>query len=42
MTNRTNFANPTGNEASTQFLILTGYNTSYTPRKAQLGVRFEF
>jgi hypothetical protein len=42
LTNRTNFANPTGNQASSQFLLLTGYSTSYTPRKAQLGVRFEF
>jgi hypothetical protein len=42
LTNRTNFANPTGNQASTQFLILTGYSTSYTPRKAQIGARFEF
>ena len=42
MTNRTNFANPTGNQASAQFLLLTAYSTSYTPRKAQLGVRLEF
>ena len=42
MTNRTNFANPTGNQASAQFLLLTAYSTSYAPRKAQLGVRFEF
>lgn len=42
LTNRTNFANPTGNQASAQFLLLTAYSTSYTPRKAQLGVRFEF
>ena len=42
LTNRTNFANPTGNQASPQFLLLTAYNTSYSPRKAQLGLRFEF
>jgi hypothetical protein len=42
LTNRANFLNPTGNQASTQFLLLTAYSTSYTPRKAQLGVRFEF
>jgi hypothetical protein len=42
LTNRTNFANPTGNQASAQFLLLTAYSTSYAPRKAQLGVRFEF
>jgi hypothetical protein len=42
LTNRTNFANPTGNQASTQFLLLTGYSTSYTPRKVQVGARLEF
>ena len=42
LTNRTNFANPTGNQASAQFLLLTAYNTSYTPRKAQIGARLEF
>ena len=42
LTNRTNFANPTGNQASTQFLLLTAYNTSYAPRKLQVGARIEF
>jgi len=42
LTNRTNFANPTGNQASAQFLLLTAYSTSYTPRKVQLGARFQF
>ena len=42
MTNHTNFANPTGNQASTSFLLLTAYSTSYAPRKVQLGARFEF
>lgn len=42
LTNRTNFANPNGNQASAQFLLLTVYSTSYAPLKAQLGVRFEF
>jgi hypothetical protein len=42
LTNRTNFNNPTGNQASAQFLLLTAYSTSYTPRKAQVGLRFEF
>jgi Carboxypeptidase regulatory-like domain len=42
LTNRTNFLNPTGNQASTQFLLLTAYSTSYTPRKVQVGARFEF
>jgi len=42
MTNRMNFANPTGNQASTQFLLLTAASTSYAPRKAQIGLRLEF
>ena len=42
LTNHVNFANPSGNQASNQFLLLTTYNTSYAPRKAQIGVRFEF
>ncbi|MGE3491431.1 MAG: carboxypeptidase regulatory-like domain-containing protein [Vicinamibacterales bacterium] len=42
LTNRTNFANPTGNQASAQFLLLTAYSTSYSPRKAQIGARLEF
>jgi hypothetical protein len=40
--NRANFPNPSGNQASTQFLLLTAYSTSYTPRKIQVGARFEF
>ena len=42
VTNHTNFANPTGNQASPQFLLLTAYSTSYAPRKVQIGARFEF
>jgi hypothetical protein len=42
LTDRTNFASPTGNQASPNFLVLTGYSTSYTPRKIQLGARFSF
>jgi hypothetical protein len=42
LSNRTNFGNPTGNQASRQFLLLTAYSTSYTPRKLQVGARFEF
>ena len=42
LTNHTNFANPTNNQASPQFLLLTAYSTSYAPRKLQLGVRFVF
>jgi hypothetical protein len=43
LTNRTNFANPSSDQASpSAFLVLTGYSTSYTPRKVQIGARFEF
>jgi hypothetical protein len=43
VTNHVNFANPSGNQATpTTFLVLNGYNTSYSPRKVQLGVRFQF
>jgi Carboxypeptidase regulatory-like domain len=48
VTNRTNFATgtqpgaPSGNQASPTFLVPTLYSTSYTPRKVQLGVRYEF
>jgi Carboxypeptidase regulatory-like domain/TonB dependent receptor-like, beta-barrel len=43
ITNHTNFANPGGNQAApTTFLVLTAYNTSYAPRKVQVGARFEF
>ena len=43
LTNHTNFANPGRDQASaSSFLILTGYSTSYTPRKVQVGARIEF
>jgi len=43
LTNRGNFANPSGDQAApTSFLVLTAYSTSYTPRKAQIGLRYEF
>jgi len=42
LTNHTNFANPTNNQASAQFLLLSAYSTSYAPRKLQLGARFVF
>jgi hypothetical protein len=42
VTDRVNFSNPTGNQASTDFLRLTGYSTSTTPRTGQFGVRFAF
>ena len=43
LTNRTNFAIPGGNQnAPTTFLVLTAYNTSYSPRKLQVGARIVF
>ena len=42
LTNHTNFAIPTSNQTSAQFLLLTAYNTSYAPRKLQIGARIEF
>jgi hypothetical protein len=42
LTNHTNFLNPTGNQTSPQFLLLTQYSTSYAPRKLQVGARFQF
>jgi hypothetical protein len=42
VTDRVNFANPSGNQASTTFLLLTGSSTSSTPRTVQLGARFAF
>jgi hypothetical protein len=43
VTDRVNFANPSGDQADPDdFLILTGYSTSTTPRTVQLGVRFAF
>jgi hypothetical protein len=42
VTNRQNFANPAGNQAATNFLLLTSLNTSTNPRLLQLGVRFVF
>jgi len=41
--NRTNFANPSADQAATSsFLVMTAYSTSYTPRKVQIGLRYEF
>ena len=43
VTNRTNFANPSGNQgAPASFLILNSYSTSYAPRKLQIGARVQF
>jgi len=43
LTNNTNFAIPGGNQnAPATFLVLTAYNTSYSPRKLQIGARIQF
>jgi hypothetical protein len=42
LTNRTNFANPSGNTTNASYLLLTAYSTSYAPRKVQLGARIQF
>jgi hypothetical protein len=42
VTDRDNFANPIGDQASANFLRLTGLSTSTQPRTGQFGVRFEF
>ena len=43
LTNHTNFAVPAGNQnAPATFLVFTAYNTSYAPRKVQIGARIQF
>jgi hypothetical protein len=42
VTDRDNFANPTGDQSSANFLRVTGMSTSTTPRTGQIGVRFGF
>ncbi len=42
LTNRANFANPTGDRFSTNFLRLTALRPGGIPRTAQLGARFAF
>ena len=42
VTDRVNFANPTGDRASANFLTLTSLSTSSTPRTGQFGIRFGF
>jgi hypothetical protein len=42
VTDRDNFANPSGDQASANFLRLTALSTSTTPRTGQFGVRFGF
>jgi hypothetical protein len=42
LTDRANFANPTGDQASVNFLRLTGLSASTQPRTGQIGIRFGF
>jgi hypothetical protein len=42
VTDRANFANPTGDQASQNFLRVTGLSTSTNPRTGQFGIRFGF
>jgi hypothetical protein len=42
LTNRANFANPSGDRRDSDFLVLTGLRTGAVPRTAQFGVRFGF
>lgn len=42
VTDRENFANPTGDRRSTNFLLLTSLRDGGVPRTLQLGVRFAF
>ena len=42
LTDRVNFANPNGNEAAGDFLRLTGFSPSTTPRTLQFGARIQF
>src|SRR5712691_2267476 len=42
LTNRANFANPSGDRRSTNFLILTDLKAGAIPRTGQIGARFVF
>ncbi|HVH55797.1 MAG TPA: hypothetical protein VM791_06065, partial [Vicinamibacterales bacterium] len=42
VTDRENYANPTGDRSSSNFLRVTGLSTSSTPRTGQIGLRFGF
>ena len=42
ITNRANFANPTGDRRSTDFLNLTALRAGAVPATAQFGARMEF
>jgi hypothetical protein len=42
LTDRANFANPTGNRRSQNFLVLTDLRDGAVPRTGQIGVRFGF
>jgi hypothetical protein len=42
LTDRANFANPTGDRRSSDFLVVTALRTGGVPRTGQLGLRFGF
>jgi len=42
VTNRANFANPSGDRRSTNFLVFTGLREGGVPTTGQFGVRFQF
>lgn len=42
VTNRANFANPSGDRSVTNFLLLTALRDGAVPRTAQIGVRYAF
>jgi hypothetical protein len=42
VTNRANFANPSGDRSVTNFLLLTALRDGAVPRTAQLGIRYAF
>jgi hypothetical protein len=43
VTNHVNFLNPSGNSGTpATFLVLNSYSTSYSPRKLQIGARYQF
>jgi hypothetical protein len=42
VTNRANFANPSGDRRSSDFLLLTDLREGALPRTGQLGLRFAF
>jgi hypothetical protein len=42
VTNRANFANPSGDRANANFLRMTNLSTSTNPRLVQFGARYSF